>query len=177
MGTSPVRVERRRRSHQLWWLRLLGVAVIGQACYAPRVSSSSNRLDRTVITREQMLNGNYASIYDAVAAMRSMWLRPRGVDSFTNPSIVWVYVDGARVGDVSVLKEMQPRLVNTVRFYDGPQATSRWGVDNAAGVIHVSTWSDGAPGIPVPDSTRRLPDSTRRRPPSGFSRSSSDFLK
>ena len=72
-------------------------------------------------------------------------------------SIVWVYVDGARVGGVDALQSIQPRLINTVRFYDGPSATSRWGVDNGAGVIHVSTWSEGAPGIPVPDSTRRKP--------------------
>jgi hypothetical protein len=108
-----------------------------------------------VITRDEMLKGNYATVYDAVAARHSMWLQPRGPDSFVLPSIVWVYIDGARAGGVEVLHTLQPRLVNTVRFYDGPAATSRWGVDNGAGVIHVSTWSEGAPGIPVPDSTRR----------------------
>ena len=114
-----------------------------------------------------MLQANYSSVYDAVAALRSLWLQPRGPDSFVAPSIVWVYVDGARVGDVDVLKNMQPRLVNTVRFYDGPSATSRWGVDNAAGVIHVSTWSQGAAGLLVPDSTRRRPPDTNRVPPDG----------
>jgi hypothetical protein len=104
-----------------------------------------------------MLKGDYATVYDAVAARRSMWLQPRGPDSFVLPSMVWVYIDGSRVGGVEVLRTLQPRLVNTVRFYDGPSATSRWGVDNGAGVIHVSTWSEGAPGIPVPDSTRRKP--------------------
>jgi hypothetical protein len=114
-------------------------------------------LDRAVITRDEMLKGDFVTVYDAVAARRSMWLQPRGPDSFVLPSVVWVYIDGARVGGVDVLRNIQPRLVNTVRFYDGPSATSRWGVDNGAGVIHVSTWSEGAPGIPVPDSTRRKP--------------------
>jgi hypothetical protein len=127
------------------------------ACLSHPGPTTTNRLDRTVITRDQMLQANYVSVYDAVAALRSLWLQPRGPDSFVAPSIVWVYVDGARVGDVEVLKTMQPRLVNTVRFYDGPSATSRWGVDNAAGVIHVSTWSEGAAGLLVPDSTRRRP--------------------
>jgi hypothetical protein len=116
-----------------------------------------------------MVVGRYATVYDAVAALRSTWLRPRGVDSFINPSIVWVYVDGARIGDVSTLQQMQPQLVSTVRFYDGVTATGMWGVDNGAGVIHVSTWSDGALGIPLPDSTRppvvspaaKVPDSAR----------------
>jgi len=128
-----------------------------------------------VITRDQMVQANYASVYDAVTALRSLWLQPRGPDSFIAPSIVWVYIDGSRVGSVDVLKTIQPRLVNTVRFYDGPSATSRWGVDNAAGVIHVSTWSGGAPGIPLPDSTRRRPpDSTVVTPPDSAGAGPSD---
>ena len=59
-----------------------------------------------------------------------------------------------RAGDVEVLRNIQPKLVNAVRFYDGPTATGRWGVDNGAGVIHISTWNDGAGGIPLPDRTR-----------------------
>jgi hypothetical protein len=86
--------------------------------------------------------------------MRSSWLRPRGPDSFVLPSVVWVYIDGTRAGGVEVLHTIQPTLITTVRFYDGPTATGRWGVDNGSGVIHVSTWSEGAVGIPLPDSTR-----------------------
>ena len=135
------------------------------ACAAHPRQTTTARLDRTVITRDQMLEANYSSVYDAVAALRSVWLRPRQAESVV--STVWVYVDNARVGDVDVLKTMQPRLVSTVRYYDGPSATSRWGVDHAAGVIHVSTWSAGAAGIPLPDSTRRRPpDSTVTRPDS-----------
>lgn len=138
------------------WRTTLGATVLCAACLS-HTGTTTNRLDRTVITRDQMVEANFSTVYDAVAALRSLWLRPRGPDSFNTPSIVWVYIDGARAGDVDVLKNMQPRLINTVRFYDGPSATSRWGVDNAAGVIHVSTWSEGAPGIPIPDSTRRKP--------------------
>ena len=141
---------------------VVAASMLCAACLSHSRKATGNRLDRTVITREQMMEANFVSVYDAVAALHSMWLQPRGPDSFVNPSIVWVYVDGARVGGVEVLKSYQPRLVNTVRFYDGPSATSRWGIDNAAGVIHVSTWSAGAPGIPLPDSTRRPPNPASR---------------
>src|SRR5262245_30906473 len=149
------------------WHVALAASLLSAACLSHASQTTNRRLDRTVITRDQMLQANYTSVYDAVAALRSLWLQPRGPDSFVSPSIVWVYIDGARVGAVDVLKNMQPRLVNTVRYYDGPSATSRWGVDNAAGVIHVSTWSEGAAGIPVPDSTRRRPPDTNRVPPDG----------
>ena len=132
---------------------MLAAVALGPACRTgqPR---EGRRLDRSVITREQMLAGTYVTAYDAVAALRSSWLRPRGPDSFVLPSVVWVYIDGVRAGGVEVLHNVQPHLINTLRFYDGPTATGRWGVDNGAGVIHVSTWSEGAVGVPLPDSTR-----------------------
>src|SRR5690349_473956 len=78
---------------------VLVVLALCAACGSSR-SRPSRRLDRTVITRDEMLQGNYASVYDAVAARRSMWLQPRGPDSFVVPSIVWVYIDGTRAGGV-----------------------------------------------------------------------------
>jgi len=140
----------RRRRH---WLLAIACLALAPACKSAP-TRETRRVDRTVITRDQMLDGSYVTVYDAVAALRSNWLRPRGPDSFVLPSIVWVYIDGSRAGDVSVLRNIQPKLVNAVRFYDGPTATGRWGVDNGSGVIHVSTWNDGAGGIPLPDSTR-----------------------
>ncbi|PYP76628.1 MAG: hypothetical protein DMD35_18030 [Gemmatimonadetes bacterium] len=139
-----------RRYH---WIVALAVVALAPACKSTP-TQRTRRVDRSVITRDQMLDGSYVTVYDAVAALRSNWLRARGPDSFVLPSIVWVYIDGTRAGDVEVLRNIQPKLVNAVRFYDGPTATGRWGVDNGAGVIHVSTWSDGAGGIPLPDSTR-----------------------
>ncbi|HYD51547.1 MAG TPA: hypothetical protein VEA99_02925 [Gemmatimonadaceae bacterium] len=140
---------------RLGWSAVLLLLALSGGCGARR--DATRRLDRTVITREQMLAGNYTTVLDAVEALHAPWLRPRGPDSYTRQSQVWVYVDGIRAGSVDALRELHPRLVNTVRFIDGPTATGRWGVDHAAGVIHVSTWSEGAPGVPVPDSTRRKP--------------------
>src|SRR5262245_26237226 len=78
--------------------QMLAAAIVMCAACQSLGGTSTNRLDRTVITRDEMLKGNFVSLYDAVAALRSVWLRPRGPDSFTNPSIVWVYIDGARIG-------------------------------------------------------------------------------
>jgi hypothetical protein len=147
--------------HPLAWRTVLLGAIVCAGCYT-RTAQPTRRLDRTVITRDEMLDGHYATVYDAVAATRSIWLQPHGPDSFVLPSIVWVYVDGTRAGGVDVLRNYQPGLVSTVRYYDGPSATSRWGIDNGSGVIHISTWSDGAPGLLVPDSTR--PPSTKPPP-------------
>ena len=119
---------------------------------------AKKRSDRNIITRDDMIAGNYSSAYDAVAGMRSMWLRPRGSGSQSDRSTVWVYIDNVRVGGTEALQTIQPRLVNTIRYYDGPSATSRWGVDHSAGVIFVSTFKEGAPAEHGADTTRRKPD-------------------
>lgn len=147
------------RTRATWFLVLVVIA-LGAGCKST-YSRSTKRLDRSVITREQMLDGRYVTVFDAVSALRSSWLHARGPDSFVQPSEVWVYIDGQRAGSIDVLRNVQTTLVSTVRFYDGPTATGRWGVDNGAGVIHVSTWSEGAVGIPLPDSTRPQPAAQR----------------
>jgi hypothetical protein len=137
-------------------------------------SARRSRGDRNVLTRELMVKDRFSNVYDAVQALRSQWLRPRGPESFLLPLVVWVYLDDNRLGTVETLRSIQPSLVTSVRFYDGPSATGRWGVGHGAGVIHVSTWATGALGFPgtkvVPADSGARPDSaaprdtSRRRP-------------
>src|SRR5215207_10999844 len=96
---------------------LVAVAALALALGCTSTPRESRRLDRSVITREQMLKGDYVTVYDAVAALRSSWLRARGPDSFVLPSSVWVYIDGQRAGGVEVLHNIQPHLITTLRFY------------------------------------------------------------
>ena len=143
----------------------------------PARAASRPRLDRNVLTRELMLKHRFTTVYDAVSALRSQWLRPRGPESFLLPLEVWVYLDDSRFGSVERLREIQPSLVASVRFYDGPTATSRWGIGHGAGVIHVSTWNTGALGFPgtvtvPPDTATR--DSTARPDSSATSRDSTE---
>ena len=143
-------------------LALIAIAATS-ACAARRTTPHAPRVDRTVLTRELMLSHHFTTVYDAVLALRSQWLRPRGPESFLLPTVVWVYVDEGRLGDVETLRNIQPGLVASVRFYDGPAATGRWGVGHNAGVIHVSTWATGALGFPgthlVPTDTAARADS------------------
>jgi lysophospholipase L1-like esterase len=132
------------------WLTLAAVCAAA-GCAGRSREGRPPRIDRTVLARAQMLNARFSTVYDAVQALRPNWLRPRGPESFSLPLVVWVYVDNVRLGEVETLRNIQPSQVSTVRFYDGPSATGRWGVGHGAGVIHVSTWSQGALGFPRSD--------------------------
>lgn len=133
------------------WLTIVTAWAVVLACAGRAREDRPPRIDRTALAREQMVQARYSTVYDAVEALRPNWLRPRGPESFVLPLVVWVYVDNVRLGDVQTLRTIQPSQVSTVRFYDGPSATGRWGVGHGAGVIHVSTWSQAALGFPRSD--------------------------
>lgn len=100
------------------------------------------RGDRNLLTQEELVARGYHNVYDAVEALRNNWLRPRGSDSFNQPSEVQVYLDSNRLGGVDALRGMNVNVIRSVRWFDGVTATGRWGVGHGAGVIYVSTLND-----------------------------------
>jgi hypothetical protein len=112
---------------------LLLITVLG--CHAHRIAPS----DPERLTREQMIEGHFIYVYDAVAALRSAWLNVRGTDSFGQPSQVLVYFDDVRLGGVDEMRTVTVNSVASVRHYDGVAATMRWGIGHSAGVIQILT--------------------------------------
>ena len=131
-------------------LLLSAAATLACASTASRDDGQTPRTDRSVLTQAQILERRYTNLYDAVAALRSQWLRPRGMDSFTSPSQVWVYFDDTRLGDVESLRLLQPQVISTVRFIDAVSAQARYGVGHAAGVILVSSWPADKSSLATP---------------------------
>ena len=105
-------------------------------------SSSGPRPDRNLLTREQLRASGYTTVYAAVEALRSNWLRAKGPDSFTNPTQVQVYIDDNQLGGVETLRAIQINSISWVRYYDGMTASARWGLGHGQGVIFVSTSPD-----------------------------------
>jgi len=126
---------------------LLGTLVVllalCSAC-APAGSSASSgpRHDRNLLTQEQLRASGYTTVYAAVEALRSNWLRAKGPDSFTNPTQVQVYIDDNQLGGVETLRAIQINSISWVRYYDGMTASARWGLGHGQGVIFVSTSPD-----------------------------------
>lgn len=114
------------------------------AACAPAGSSSSSgpRPDRNLLTQEQLRTSGYTTVYAAVEALRSNWLRAKGPDSFTNPTQVQVYIDDNQLGGVETLRAIQISSISWVRYYDGMTASARWGLGHGQGVIFVSTSPD-----------------------------------
>jgi hypothetical protein len=116
----------------------IALLALSAAC-ASSGPHDQRRVDRNVLTREQMLEHRFTTAFDAVSSLRSNWLITKGTDSFQNPSVVWVYVDSNKLGGVESLRQIAPSTVVTIRYFDGIAATARWGIDHGSGVILVST--------------------------------------
>jgi hypothetical protein len=141
---SPAPAPYRRRAR----LALLALLALAAGCAAaPRTTGRRPRVDRTVITEQQIREGYYSNAYEVVEALRSNWLHPRGPDSFVQPTPVWVYINANRAGGVESLRNILPRSVVYIRYYDGTTAAGRWGPGHGMGVIYVSTLPPGASKI------------------------------
>lgn len=127
--------------HPVARLVLFAILVTAAGCAPHRTGGevADRRTDRSILTQEQIAAQHYNSVYDAVEALRSNWLRTRGTDSFQNPSEVRVYLDNTLLGGTDKLREIAAKDVTFIRYFDGVAATARWGVGHAAGVIYLST--------------------------------------
>jgi hypothetical protein len=94
-------------------------------------------LDPERLSREEMLEEHFTTVYDAVASLRSAWLTVRGTDSFRRTSQIWVYYDENRLGGVDEMRAVLVNSVASLRHYNGVDATMRWGVGHSAGAIQI----------------------------------------
>ncbi|MEP6618393.1 MAG: TonB-dependent receptor plug domain-containing protein [bacterium] len=150
---STLRHPQARR--RIYWQSLM-VAVL--AMPAPLVAQGATvetpRINRNVLTQADLKELHAENVYEAIEAVRSVWLRDRGPTSFTakatradslSGGTPIVYMDDVKLGGVDELKRISIRDVVSVSHLSGPEATARYGVGHAAGVILVQTSSSRAP--------------------------------
>ena len=98
------------------------------------------RADRQLLTRDAILATQYTNMYDVILALRGNWLRSRAAESIQGrSSTVQVYLDNQHLTGADELRAIAPTNVETVRYYDPIQASSRWGMDHGAGAIYILT--------------------------------------
>jgi hypothetical protein len=141
-----------RHSHRV--LVLVASLMLTSACASSRATTTeaAPRGDQSILTADQLNAQIYQTAYDAIEALRTNWLRPRGPDSFRNPSTVVVYLDNEKLGGVEMLRGVQLLNVLVIRHYDAASANARWGVGHASGVIQILTMASG--GVTAPDDAR-----------------------
>lgn len=98
------------------------------------------RVDRQLLTRDAIMATQYTNMYDVILALRGNWLRTRTAETVQGRnSTVQVYLDNQHLTGADELRSIAPTNIETVRFYDPIQASSRWGMDHGAGAIYILT--------------------------------------
>jgi len=140
---------------------VIGAAVTGlllrtRSCTSGVPAKPIVRAGREPITQAEIeRSGISGNVYDLVFARRRPWLSARGTDALTEGPVIWtidgqpvqyqgesrliVYLDNAKLGSVDQLRELPILGVNEVRYYDGPEATYKWGAGHIHGAIQVVT--------------------------------------
>ena len=126
------------------WMRMLPLVILVMvaACAGRAVVSPP---DLNVLSGRQI--AHFGNALQAVETMRSQWLRGRSPGGLVTPGgSVRVYCDGMDVGGVAVLQSMSTEGIAYIRFFNGIEASSRWGLGHENGVIFVSNQLGLGPG-------------------------------
>jgi len=121
------------------------VALLATSCAGTGASSDAPPGNRNVLTHEEITSGSQSDMYSALLALRPNWLRSRGSDSLQESSRVQVYRDDIWLGEVEVLRSVSVADVEYVRYYDGVDASGRWGLGHAQGVVYLSSRTSRTP--------------------------------
>jgi hypothetical protein len=115
----------------------------------------ARRGEQEVISLEEIQAASASNVFELVQRLHPEWLRERGTQSFSEgdkvqgdiqgttvlpglPTIL-VYQDNARMGGLEALRTIPIADVGSVQFLNAAQATYRFGIGHAHGVILLTT--------------------------------------
>ena len=131
-----------KRSSHRRRVALLGILLLGASLAACATSSrgrgpSSNT---NLITQQELEDSHQPNLFDAVRALRPMWLRQMTATvQSSQDSGITIFIDNQRVGGLDVLRDMSPTSATALRYYSASEAQSHFGLGNLHGVIEVTT--------------------------------------
>jgi hypothetical protein len=106
-------------------------------------TSGGARRDSNVITADEIAASHETNAFDAISRLRPLFLRSHGrstLSAGTNASdYATVFLDGQSYGDLSTLKNLVTPQIRQIRFYNGPDAVTKFGMQYGSGVIAIDT--------------------------------------
>ena len=112
----------------------------GVACASAGTGTGGSH-NSDIITAEQIAATHESNAYDAINQIKPLWLKTRGqtsVNTGTSP-YASVFVDNQYFGDLGSLRQIIAPQIKEVRYLNGPNAVTRYGMQYGSGVIEVST--------------------------------------
>ncbi|MEA2761170.1 MAG: hypothetical protein QOD47_454 [Gemmatimonadaceae bacterium] len=113
------------------------VTALSVSCAPPTTERASR--DSNVITSAELQASQATNAYDAVRRLRPNFLNSRGPTSLNGAGAGYarVYMDRVLFGDLNSLKTLSVNGIREIHYYNGPDASGRFGLDNVSGAIEV----------------------------------------
>ncbi|MFC1640397.1 hypothetical protein ACFL3B_06510, partial [Gemmatimonadota bacterium] len=122
-------------------LRLLLLCTLVTSCATASQAGDRRSGSQMRLSHAELEETSELTLFNAIQRLRPLWLRARGSNSARGQAPVIVYMDDVRVGGVSILHDIAVESVEIVSFVSASDATTRWGMGVAGGVIEVTSRS------------------------------------
>jgi hypothetical protein len=99
------------------------------------------RKDPNVITEAELTSRPTLTARQAIEQLRPQFLRTRGTTTLGNAQtadVIWVYVDGTRMGTLEVLNNIGVHEIREIRYLSPSEATNRYGTGHVQGAILIT---------------------------------------
>ena len=92
-----------------------------------------------IITREEIEHAHAVTALDAIQRLRPFYLSSRGANSvLLDPQLhAVVFLNEQEYGDITVLRNVQANDIQEIRYYNGTEATQKFGAQYGGGVIQL----------------------------------------
>jgi hypothetical protein len=113
------------------------VTALALSCAPPTTARASR--DSNVITSEELVASQATNAFDAVRRLRPNFLISRGRTTINGSDTGYprVYLDRVLFGDINSLKNLSVNGIREIHYYNGSEASGRFGLDNVSGAIEV----------------------------------------
>lgn len=112
---------------------LIAVAVT-LACASASAKSGPRRASN-LITADEIAGTNTTNAFEAVQKLRPAFLHSRGTNlSGSDSGLPEVYVGLVHYGDINSLRNIPALEILEIRFYNGPEAVTKFGMQNPTGI-------------------------------------------
>jgi hypothetical protein len=101
----------------------------------------TQRKDPNVITEAELASRSTLTARQAIEQLRPQFLRIRGTTTLGNAQtsdVIWVYVDGTRMGTLEVLNNIGVHEIREIRYLNPSEATNRYGTGHVQGAILIT---------------------------------------
>ncbi len=121
------------------YLAVLAAGLV-MAC-ASAGTRSGPRKDSNVITREEIAAAHVYNAYDAVQMLRPSFFHSHGATTLSagDTGLPNVYLNHQLYGDIQSLRQLDVSAIREIHYYNGPEASNRFGLGNVSGAIEVIT--------------------------------------